>query len=90
MARTSNGLVETWPSDGRRPAAPREPSWETEHGAQFWRDKSGRRHFRTLSDAETWFHAEHGSCERCDGTGFEQFERGGHSYARRCELLPPL
>lgn len=83
MARTDGD----WPSD-RKPAPERE--WVIEHGAEFWQDKHGRRHFRTVGDGERWFKAEHGTCELCDGTGFELYERGGYSFARRCERLAPL
>jgi hypothetical protein len=86
MARSGDG--EGW-TTGRR-TAPREPEWLEEHGARFYFDNSGRRHFETLRDAELHFRAEHGNCPVCDGTGFELYERGGYGRARRCERLPPL
>lgn len=88
MARTQER--EDYPSDRGRRGGQREPDWLEEHGAEFYFDQRGIRHFRTPQDSERWFKAEHGDCQQCDGTGFEQYERGGHRYARRCCYLPAL
>lgn len=85
MARTSDDAG-GWPSDRK----PKEPDWLEEHGAEFYFDQRGIRHFRSRDDSERWFHADHGDCGLCEGTGFETFKRGAIGYARRCEYLPPL
>lgn len=44
---------------------------------------------QTAADVEARHKAEHGNCARCDGTGFEPFERGGYKLVRKCVPYGP-
>lgn len=63
-------------------------TWITEHDAQFkWAGDPQIRHFKTISDSDTWYKNTHGDCPLCEGTTFEMFERGGYTRVRRCLRL---
>lgn len=91
-------------AQGYGPKREKDHTWYEEHGAQFRLDEDGLKIFKSPGDSEQYFKATHGQCVRCDGTGFELFEKLNHHdqrpidaslkryerYSRRCSLLPPL